>query len=533
MQATAGEAAIGLLAEYGVETVFGIPGVHTLEMYRGLAAENIRHVQARNEQGAGFMADGYARASGRPGVAVVISGPGVTNALTAIGQAWADSVPVLLLSAETATHTHGKGWGALHEIPDQPAVTSPLTAFSARAGSPDEVPRLIHRAFSVFASERPRPVHISIPIDVQAQAVESEWSPEELPSPPSPDDDEINRAVQLLVAAKRPLVMIGGGATGAATPIRELVATLGASVIASAAGKGVVPDDSPVSLSAGTIRLEVRDHLEKADVVMAIGTELAETDSFVERLPLPDNLIRVDIDPSKIGDYYPAAVGIVADAALAIEAMNERLVDVSPAANRSDLEADVATAREEISANLDLSQQRHVRLLRHLREIVAEDAVVMGDICQVVYTGAFAYDARLPRTWHYPAGFCTLGCGLPDAIGAKLALPDRDVICLVGDGGVMFTIQELMTASELGLPIPVIVWDNDGYKQIRDDMRASGIPPIGVDGLSPDFIAMAQAMGAYGVRASSKDELTGAVLGAFGSDRPTVITVREGEGWLS
>ena len=181
-----GEASIKLLEAYGVNTVFGIPGVHTLEFCRGLNNSSIQHVQARNEQGAGFMADGYARASGKPGVALLISGPGVTNALTAIGQAYADSIPMLVLSADTASHTHGKGWGCLHEVPSLVATTAPLTAFSATAMSAEDVPALFARAFSVFSSERPRPVHISIPIDVLEQPAGGDWEAIELPQRPAP-----------------------------------------------------------------------------------------------------------------------------------------------------------------------------------------------------------------------------------------------------------------------------------------------------------------------------------------------------------
>ena len=209
-----------LLTKYGVDTVFGIPGVHTLDYCRELSDGPIRHIQVRNEQGAGFMADGYARASRRPGVALVISGPGVTNALTAIGQSWADSIPVLLLSSETDSSTHGKGWGALHEIPDQRALTAQLTALSMRAKSPEDVPELIGQAFGVFYSQRPRPVHISIPIDVLAQPVSEDWMAMKLPGRAQAASDDIKAAAKLLRSAKLPLLMVGGGALDASASVR-------------------------------------------------------------------------------------------------------------------------------------------------------------------------------------------------------------------------------------------------------------------------------------------------------------------------
>ena len=226
-----GEATIKLLQQYGVDTVFGIPGVHTLEFYRGLNRSNIRHVQARNEQGAGFMADGYARVSGRPGVALVISGPGVTNALTAVGQAYADSIPLLLLSSDTASHTLGKGWGCLHEVPCLTDTTAPLTAFSATATTPEDVPALIARAFSVFSSERPRPVHIAIPIDILAMPAGGDWQAIELPERPGPTTKKIERACELLRTAQQPMICVGGGAWLASDAITRIAEKLGAAAL--------------------------------------------------------------------------------------------------------------------------------------------------------------------------------------------------------------------------------------------------------------------------------------------------------------
>ncbi|MDX1576711.1 MAG: thiamine pyrophosphate-binding protein, partial [Kiloniellales bacterium] len=266
---TCGEATIRLLARYGVDRVFGIPGVHTLDFCRGLGpsgadASEVAHVQARNEQGAGFMAEGHARATGKPGVALVISGPGVTNAATALGQCYADSLPMLLLSAEAASYTIGKGWGVLHEVSEQKAVTRPLTALSATARRAADVPELMAQAFSLFASDRPRPVHISIPIDVQAELVEDTWTPVTLPSRPQPSADLIAEAAALLKAARRPVIMTGGGAWQAAADLTAIAERLGAVVIASTAGKGIVPDDHPLSLGAGTVRPEVQAFLGEA-----------------------------------------------------------------------------------------------------------------------------------------------------------------------------------------------------------------------------------------------------------------------------
>ena len=521
-----------LLAAYGVDTVFGIPGVHTLDLCRGLANGPIRHVQARNEQGAGFMADGYGRTTGRPGVAVVISGPGVTNALTPIGQAWADSIPVLLVSSETDSRTHGKGWGALHEIPDQRAVTDPLTALSLRASCPDDVPELVAQAFGVFSSQRPRPVHVSIPIDVLAQPVVDRWSPQPLPGRPQPQESDIRRALAILARSERPVIMVGGGAVDAWEHVRVLSEGLDAPVVASTAGKGIVADDHPLSLSASTVRPEVQRWLATADTIVAIGTELAETDSFVETLDLRGEMVRIDLDPAKINDQHPATVGIVADAAPAVAAIVDGGFESDPT-RRASRVAEVAELRAAIGANLTAAETQHAVLLAALGGAFDDDTVFMGDICQLVYTGAFAMVRRKPRTWSYPAGFCTLGCALPNAIGAKTAMPERNIVCLSGDGGLMFTIQELIVAAEEGLGIPVVVWSNGGLKQIQDDMRARSIPLVGVSGRNPDFVLLANAMGADGLVADSIDEVVKEIAGAFDKSRPTVIVVEEDAGWLT
>ena len=531
-QITCGEATIKLLEKYGVDTVFGIPGVHTLDLYRGFADSSIQHVQVRHEQGAGFMADGYARATGKPGVCLLISGPGVTNGLTAIGQSYADSVPVLMISSTTASYTLGKGWGCLHEVPDLQAVTAPLTALSATALSPADVPELIGQAFSIFASQRPRPVHIAIPIDVLAMPVTDAWQPRRVPTRPMASAEAVNAAADLLAEANRPLIMVGGGAVEAGTPLTSLAELLNASVISSNAGKGIVPDSHPLSLGGGIWRVPLQEHVAQADVILAIGTELSETDSFLERLNITGKLIRVDIDPRKINDLYPADIGIIADAnataSRLLSVLQERGVSDCARDTTAEVAAVLARTLSEVSAN----EAQHLKTLNALRDALPADTVIMGDITQLVYTGSFAFPVELPRLWHYPAGYCTLGCGLPNGIGAKLALPERPVVVLAGDGGFMFTVQELITASELGLALPIIIWENGGLLQIKEDMDLRDIPPVGVQGINPDFVLLAQSMGCYGVRADSMEALTTAVTEALTADRPTLIEVNQGAAWL-
>jgi len=525
-----GEAIIKLLEGYGVDTVFGIPGVDTLELYRGLGNSSTRHIQPRNEMGGGFMADGYARASGRPGVCLVITGPGLTNLATPIGQAYADSLPMLVISSSPPSDTLGKGWGMLHEISDQAAVTGPITGFSATAMTPDEVPDLIGRAFELFATERPRPVHITVPLDVLAMEAGDGWGVSQPPAPPAVDQDEVVRAAQLLATATAPLLYIGSGAFGAGADLRAIAEQLQATVVTTNGAKGIVADDHPLSLGASMIRPTVQRAIGAADVVLAVGTEIGYTDHYAGiKLDLSGKLIRIDIDPAKIDDLYEAEVGIIGDARRIVPALRAALADGPAHPNR---EAEIAEVRAASTSDIGHRQRQHLHLLGAIRRAAPPDTITYVDMTQLAYTGSWGFPVYGERQWLYPAGFCTLGPALPGAIGAKLARRDRPVMAFAGDGGFMFTVQELVTGAELGLPIPIILWNNNGYQQIRGDMKQKGIAQIGVDPLNPDFMALAASMHCHGVQPADGPALEAAIGAAFMADRPTVIEVREGADWL-
>ena len=529
---TCGEAAIRLLAKYGVDTVFGIPGVHTLDFCRGLNKGEVKHIQARNEQGAGFMAEGYARATGKPGVALVISGPGVTNATTALGQCYADSIPMLLLSAETPSNSLGKGWGELHEITEQRAVTAPLTAMSAVALKPEEVPELFAKAFAIFASKRPRPVHISIPIDVLAQMVDDDWQADTPPSRPTPEAAQVKTAVSMLKEAMQPLIMVGGGAVDVGDALTHLSEKLGAIVVSSTTGKGVMADDHPLALGGGVTREEVHENISRSDCVIAIGTELSQPDSFSSHLKFNGKLIRVDIDPGKINDLHPADLGIVADAAQTVSQILAGLGDHDGTTKRLaaiDVASDIRTS---LIRDVSPVEAQHIKLLAMLRDCTSSETIFSGDACQIIYTGAYAMPVMKPRQWFFPSGYCALGNALPNAIGAKTALPDKPVIAIAGDGGFMFTMQELMVGAELKIPLPIIIWHNGGYKQIRDDMDRNNIDRVGVEGLSPDFLMLAKACKCASVEPNGIASFKKEVTSALSRDKPTLILVNEGSDWL-
>ena len=533
MRKSCGEALMHLLEAYGVTTVFGIPGEHTLELYRGIEKSNVQAITPRNEQGASFMADGYARVTGEPGVCTIITGPGVTNAATGIGQAYADSIPMLIISSANDSPSLGKGWGRLHEASDLCAITRPITAFSTMVHDPSEVPELIAQAFTVFRSRRPRPVHIAIPIDVMEMPVKDNWLAYNIPTLPIPGKDAINEAAAILAQCNSAVIMVGGGAQHASNEVTRLAELLNVGVIASNAGKGIISDDHSLSLGGGVISPAVQNYLAKADVVLAIGTELGEADSFIYDLPVNGKVIRIDIDPARFSDAFPASIAVLGDSRSACTQLLATLEKEDIRSRSRDTKAELEQVRIQQNADYTDVERQHIRLLDALRDELADDAVVMGDIAQLVYTGTAAFKARLPKTWFYPAGFGTLGCALPDAIGAKLARPEKTVVALVGDGGFMFTVNELATAVEEGLTIPIIIWHNHSYAMIRDGMVKRGIPEIGVNPVAPDFIKLADAFGCPGVNVSSEDEFRSEFRAACERPGPSLIIATENDEWLT
>jgi 5-guanidino-2-oxopentanoate decarboxylase len=521
-----------LLSAYEVDTVFGMAGTMTVELYRGIARAGIRHVQCRNEQGASLMADGYARATGKPGVCTIIAGPGVTNAATGIAQAYCDSQPMLVLSGACATLTQGKGWGAIHELDDQAAVTAGFTAFSAMIRYPEELPELIARAYAVFRGSRPRPVHLSLPRDVLPVPVEADWKTRRAPSLPMPDPAAIEEAADRLAQAKRPLILVGGGAVGTRKALTDIVEHIGAPVLSTNAGKGILPESHPLSLGCSILQEASQQALADADVVLLVGSEVAAGDHFLSKLEISGDIIRIDIDPAELTSMYSAAVPIQADARAAMLALSSALCTRKPTAQRSQGEIRVRDVLARNAAKMTNVEKLHARVWMTLRSALPTDAIVMGDASQIVYTGCFAMPMEMERCWYYSGTYCSLGVALPMAIGAKIGAPHRPVIAVAGDGGIMFTVNELATAAEERLALPVIVWNNDALKEIVDQMDRRQIPRIGVEPKSPDFLRLAESLGCHAARAASAEHLTRSVRDALVADRPTLIEVRQDSPWL-
>jgi acetolactate synthase-1/2/3 large subunit len=520
---TIGEALIDLLEAHGVDTVFGIPGVHTVELYRGLARSKIRHVTPRHEQGAGFMADGYARASGRPGVAFVITGPGLTNTITAMAQARADSVPMLVVSGVNATPTLGKGLGFLHELPDQRGMMEKVALFSQRVSEAAELPQALARAFALFSSSRPGPVHIEIPTDVMVKPAGGISAALANAAPPEPKAAALAEAARLLAAAQNPLILAGGGAKRAGALLKQLAERLSAPVVTTANGRGLM-HGHPLGVPASPSLKTVRALIDRSDCVLAVGTEFGPTDYDMYGdggFTLPKTLIRIDIDAAQLA-RRPAALAIEADSTAALSRLLPHLDECAPDGSG---EARAKAAREAAWNGLEPMLQAQVRAVEIIRDALP-GAIIVGDSTQPVYAGNLYYDHDRPGGWFNAAtGFGALGYGPPAAIGAAIAMPGTPVVCLTGDGGFQFTLPEIGAAQDAKAPVIFVVWNNRGYREIETSMLDVGVEPVGVSPEPPDFSKLGEAYGIAAERLNAIDALGDALRRAHAKTQPCILEI--------
>lgn len=524
--ATCGEVLVKLLEAYDVNTVFGIPGVHTVELYRGLPDTDIRHITPRHEQGAGFMADGYARVTGKPGVCLIITGPGMTNIATAMGQALADSIPMLVISSVNQSHQLGMGEGRLHEMPNQRNVMSGVSVFSHTLLRVDELPQILARAFAVFSSERPGPVHIEIPIDVITAAADHlDQLPYVMPEPPGPSPELIAHAASLLSKAERPLLAIGGGCINAANEVLALAEKLGAPVVNTVNAKGVLPYSHPLAVGGSGSCAEIRQEFENSDVVLAVGTEFSETDYdffFTGPVSVPGQLIRIDIDARQLTRNIKADVPILSDAKLALRALCEAVQEC-----KSNSETGAKRAALLRSSLVDQRDKKYEAVFNTLREALPE-VIIAGDSTQPTYYAWLHYETEQARRYfHSASGFGTLGYAIPAAIGAKLGQPDTPVIGLIGDGASQFTIGELASAVEAQVPVIFLIWNNGGYGEIKRFMLDGDIATIGVDIHTPDFQGLGRAFGCEVDTVSNLQQLKECLLTANQRSGPTLIEMKQ------
>ncbi len=518
-----GQAIVDALVAHGVDTVFGIPGTHNLAVYSALKSSPIRHVSPRHEQGAGYAADGYARAGGRPGVVVTTTGPAILNAATAASQAYSDSIPVLFIAPGMPLAHPGGHNGLLHEVKSQFDAMSAVVGHAQRVTSVEEIPHAVAQCFAAMTDGRPRPAYLEVPLDLLEAEAEVAAEAPVAHALTVPDESALAAAADLLRAAQRPLIIAGGGCSTSSGELRAFAEAAGAPVVTSANGKGVLDEDHPLSLGAGVQHQSLLEIVPEADLVVAVGTELSPADWWWG--PMPEApLIRIDIDPLAIATNARPAVGVIGDAGTALAALTKRL----PAAQSGAGAERAAQWRVRLEADAREIGAAYLGLCASLDAALGDDAVIAADSSMSCYYGLLgSLPLHRPRSFLYPAGLGTLGYGLPAAIGAKLAEPQREVVAVLGDGGVMFTIAELASAAEAGLALPLVIVDNGGYGEIRNEMVDRDGNVHAVDLLTPDFPALARALGCGGVAVDSYDQVGPAVREALAADRPTLIHVRE------
>ena len=523
---TCGEALTKLLEAYSVDTIFGIPGVHTIELYRGLEESSLKHITPRHEQGAGFMADGYSRVTGKPGVCFIITGPGMTNIVTAMGQAMQDSIPMLVISSVSPTNQLALGEGRLHELPNQLAITSQVSKYSHTLLNADNLPKILAQAFTVFNSQRPGPVHIEIPIDVLAQdASHLDLTPWPIPQAPAPNKQSIEQAVEMLSLAKRPVMILGGGAKNVDDVAQKLAEKLTMPIVNTCNGKGIVPPDHDLFIGSTPSHPAIRDEIEnQADVVLAIGTELSETDYdffFLGDLNIKGKLIRIDIDSAQLMRNHMPDLPIVSDAQAALNAIYQGLTNQTI---NEEAKERCKVLREK---TLDMKKPIYTAFFKAITDTLG-DCIIVGDSTQPAYYAQAYYETKhTARYFHSTTGYGTLGYAFPAAIGAALGAPELPVIGLTGDGGGQFSLNEIISAVDAQVPVIYIVWNNQGHGEIRRFMDDAKVAKIGVDIIPPDYVALAKAMGCQGEHVKSLEQLTQALTQAKTANAPFLIELDE------
>jgi 5-guanidino-2-oxopentanoate decarboxylase len=518
-----GEALVGLLESYGVDTIFGIPGVHNVEMYRALPRSKIKHVLVRHEQGAGFMADGYARASGKPGVCFTITGPGLTNIMTPLGQAWSDSSPVFCISSALDIADGAQGRGRLHEMQNQLGAAATITNLAVRAYTPQDVRDGVARAFSAFACMRPRPAYLELPLDLLKVPAGNGWTAHKTPKLPQARADQIGEAAERLAKATSPVILLGGGALGAGKAALAIAEKLGCPIITTTAGKGAVPGTHPLNFGYRLARPTGQKLMREADVILCAGSELSETDFWDSGFIFNRGLIRIDLDPMTLARPHSADIAILADAGEALAAIAQKLPAADHAKRRQASERAVITGLAAEEAEDSELRKMMRKVLAVIRDALPPETVVASDMTQIAYAANEIFPVFEPRSWLHPVGFGTLGFALPAGIGAKFGCPDKPVAVMIGDYGIQYTINELGTAAEHKLPLVILMWNNDALGQIRDDMVNKGIQPNAVTLVNPDFQALAKA---YRCAAEKPDSLKGlaqAIERALKANGPTLI----------
>jgi acetolactate synthase-1/2/3 large subunit len=515
------QAIVASLIDHGVDCVFGIPGAHTYKLIDALyeRRDRIRFIVTRHEQGAAYMAYGYARSTGRIGVYCCVPGPGVLNTTAALCTAYAGNAPVLCVTSEIPAAEIGRGHGILHELPDQLNTLRLLTKAALRINHPAEASSVMADAFYQLRSGRPGPVVVECPWDTLGDSALVEAVEQREPAPtPAADPDAVQRAAQLIAQAKQPMIMVGGGAFGALREIQELSQLLQAPVVSHRSGRGILADDSPFALTCGS---GFRQWL-KSDVLVAIGTRMEL--QYLRWRKFPDGLriVRIDIDALEM-TRRSATVGLVTDAATGTRALVEAL---RPLVGNRSSRADEFTAIK-VQARKEFETVRpQVGYLDVIRKVLPRDGFFVEEISQMGFTARFAFPVYEPRTYVSSGYQDNLGFGFMTALGVKVANPGKVVISINGDGGFLFGVQELATAAQHKIGLIILVFNNRSFGNVlRDQKSTFGGHVMGAELENPDFIKLAESFGIPALRATNETELSAALQRAIADGGPILIEV--------
>jgi acetolactate synthase-1/2/3 large subunit len=521
---TGGQALVEMLTRHGIDTLFALPGVQNDALFVALydAGEKIRVIHPRHEQAAAYMAFGYARASGRVGAYAVVPGPGLLNTTAALSTAYATNSPVLCISGQIPSNLIGRGFGLLHEVPDQLAILRGLTKWAERINHPTEAGSRVNAAFRQFADGRPRPVALEMPLDIMALETEVALPVPDAPVPhPIPDPDLIDKAAALLAAAKQPMIYVGSGAAEAGAAVLALAERLEAPVVTYTGGKGIVSDRHYLAQNL----LAGHELWRGTDVVLAVGTRFNQPQT---RWGLDGELkvIRIDLDPVEITRIARPTLGLVADAKDALAALLHALPATARASRREELDA----LKAKIAARLAGTLGPQCEFLAAIRAELPDDGIYVEDLTQVGYVGRLAFPVYQPRTYIHSGYQGTLGFSYATALGAKIARPDVPVVSVSGDGGFMYNVQELSTAALHGIDAIAIVFADGAYGNVRRMQKQDyGNKLIATELLNPNFPKMAESYGIAGVRAQSPEQLRRELAAAIKRRGPSLIEVPVGE----
>ena len=522
---TGGQALVRSLYREGVRVVFGLPGV---QLYHAMDAfydePGIRFITTRHEQATAYMADGYSRAGGGIGTALVVPGPGLLNATAALNTAYAASSPVMMVSGQIERDLIGVNRGMLHEVDDQLDIMKTVTKFARRAMDPAEVPETVHEAFHHLKNGRPRPVEIEIPPETLADMADVELLEPEAPRRLAPDAGRISEAARMLAAAENPLIWAGGGtiSSEASDAVRNLAEHMQMPVIATAEAKGIISDRHPLSLGSLWLRNDtVAGENSSHDLVLAVGTRLA--------FPMwlgGQQVIQIDVDGEELGRNYDNTFGVQGDARLSLESLLAEVSKLTPA--RADRSAEVAAERAQRSeARIIVEPQES--FLAAVRTAMPDDGILIAGMTQLGYYSRAYFPVYEPRTFITSSYSGNLGYAYPTALGAKVAQPDKAVVALSGDGGFMYNSQEMATAVQYSINAVVVVFNDNAYGNVlRDQRNRFSGRTIGADLHNPDFMKLADAYGMNGVRVETPEGLETALKQCLEHDGPSLIEVPVG-----